>query len=279
MPTLSGQFPDAPLAELRDVLGVFRHLWAARHPRERRELHWHRPGTVWAMDFTKARHAIDGTHGYLLAVRDLASGLQLAWRPLRSPDAAAVVAELRMLFTIHGAPVVLKSDNGSPFFAALTKALFATWQVWPLYSPPGMPRYNGSIEASIGSLKNWTDYMAYLAGHAGDWKMADCEHALDEANRVARPRGRHGLTPEQAWAERRPVTLSEHEAFGAKVRRCEAQVRGFKGITLDANLDHYEQAELHRGVLQQVLLESGLLTITRRRIPQTFCGQKVANIR
>ena len=123
--------------------------------------------------------------------------------------------------------------------------------------------------------------MAYLAGHAGDWKMADCEHALDEANRVARPRGRHGLTPEQAWAGAAgPVTLSEHEAFKAlKVRRCEAQVRGFKGITLDANLDHYEQAELHRGVLQQVLLESGLLTITRRRIPQTFCGQKVANIR
>ena len=153
MPTLSGQFPDAPLAELRDVLGVFRHLWAAHASAlSARELYWHRPGTVWAMDFTKAHHAIDGTHGYLLAVRDLASGLQLAWRPLRSPDAAAVVAELRMLFTIHGAPVVLKSDNGSPFFAALTKALFATWQVWPLYSPPGMPCYNGSISRPASDL-------------------------------------------------------------------------------------------------------------------------------
>ncbi len=121
--------------------------------------------------------------------------------------------------------------------------------------------------------------MAHLAGHVGDWTMSDCERALEEANRVAHSRGRHGPTPEQAWRERRPVTLSEHEAFRAGCRRCEAQVRGFKGIALDAILDHYEQAEIHRGVLQQVLLESGLLTITRRRIPQMFYGQKVANIR
>ena len=186
-----------------------------------RELHWHRPGTVWAMDFTKARRAIDGTHGYLLAVRELASGL-------RRGVAAAALAGCGSsgggtAHAVHDprCAVVLKSDNGSPFFAALTKGgFFATWQVWPRYSPPGMPRYNGSIEASIGSLKNWTDYMAYLAGHAGDWKMADCEHELDEANRVARPRGRHGLTPEQAWAERRPVTLSEQKPL-AWVRRCE----------------------------------------------------------
>jgi hypothetical protein len=96
---------------------------------------------------------------------------------------------------------------------------------------------------------------------------------------VARPRGRHGPTPEQAWSARRPVTTSTRENFGAMVRRYEAQDRACQGVALDAILDHYEQAELHRGVLQQTLLDCGLLTITRRRIPQTFYGQKVANIR
>ena len=84
MPTLSGQFPDArPWPELRDVLGVFAISGRrALHPRERRELHWQRPGTVWAMDFSKARHAIDGTHGYLLAVREPGQRLAAAaWRP------------------------------------------------------------------------------------------------------------------------------------------------------------------------------------------------------
>lgn len=279
MPTLSGQFPDVPLAELRDLLGVYRHLWDALHPRERNHLIWHRAGTVWAMDFSEPRHAIDGTLGYLLAVRDLASGLQLAWRPLASPDAASVVAELQLLFTIHGAPLVLKSDNGSPFFAGVTQALLASWKVWALYSPPGQPRYNGSIEASIGSLKNRTDHMAYRADHVGIWTTADVELALENANRFARPRGRHGLTPEQAWALRRPPTLSERETFGAKVRHLEAQARTRDRIALDADLDHYKQAAIHRRVLQQVLVESELLTITRRRIPQTFYGQKVANIR
>jgi hypothetical protein len=80
------------------------------------------------------------------------------------------------------------------------------------------------------------------------------------------------------WASRRPPTLTEREAFGAAVRRLEAQLRAQDGIALEAALDHYEQAALHRRVLQQVLVERGLLTITRRRIPQTFYGQKVANI-
>jgi hypothetical protein len=42
--------------------------------------------------------------------------------------------------------------------------------------------------------------------------------------------------------------------------------------------DHYEEAALYRRVLTQVLVERGLLTMTRRRIPQKFFGQKVAII-
>jgi Integrase core domain len=278
MPTLTGAFAGLPAAELRDLLRLFRHLWIGQHPRQRSVLHWHQLGTVWAMDFTKVKHLIDGIYPYIFAVRDLASGLQLAWRPVLALDAATAQAELEVLFTIHGAPWVLKSDNGSAFLAASTKRQLGCWQVWPLYSPPGQPGYNGAIEASIGSLKKRTQHAAYLAGHAGDWTTADLDCARAFANQVARPRGAAGPTPEQMWESRRPPTLAEREAFGAAVRQLEERIRAQAGIAPEAPLEHYEQAALHRRVLTQVLVERGLLTITRRRLPQTFYGQKVANI-
>jgi hypothetical protein len=66
-------------------------------------LHGHGPwvgSTVWAMDFTKAKHPIDGIYPYLFAVRDLASGLQLTWRPVPDLEAATAQAEgMAPLFT------------------------------------------------------------------------------------------------------------------------------------------------------------------------------------
>jgi Integrase core domain len=278
MPTLSGAFGGLPAAELRELLWVFRHLWAGQHPRESNVLHWHQVGAVWAMDFTKVQCAIDGIYPYVFAVRDLASGMQLAWRPVLDLQAATAQAELEVLFTIHGAPLVLKSDNGSAFRAASTKAQLGRWQVWPLYSPPGQPGYNGAIEASIGSLKKRTQHAAYLACHAGAWTTADLDRARELANQVARPRGATGPTPQEAWQSRRPPSLAERAAIAPDVGRLEEQIRIQTGIAPQTPLDHYQQAELHRRVLQQVLVERGLLTITRRRLPQTFYGQKVANI-
>jgi transposase InsO family protein len=278
LPTLTGRFGTVPQAELRELLLVFRHLWVQQHPRQRCVLQWHAPGTVWAMDFTKVAQPIDGLYPYVFAVRDLASGQQLAWRPVLDTKANTAQAELELLFTIHGAPVVLKSDNGSAFLAESTKNKLGRWQVWPLYSPPGQPGYNGAIEASIGSLKKRTQHAAYLAGHAGYWTSADLDRARQLANERARPRGGQGPTPQELWESRRPPTLDERTAFGAAVRRLENHVRALDGIALEAPLDHYEQAALHRRVLQEVLVERGLLTIMRRRLPQTFYGQKVANI-
>jgi hypothetical protein len=209
MPTLQGEFAGLPAAELRDLLRVYRRLWVSQHPRHSNVLQWHQVGTVWSMDFTTASQPIDGLYPYVLAVRDLGSGLQLAWRSVLDTTARAVQAELEVLFTIHGAPLVMKSDNGSAFRAASTKRQLGCWQVWPLYSPPGQPGYNGAIEASIGSLKKRTQQAAYLAGHAGVWTTADLDSARQLANQVARPRGASGPTPEQLWQSRRPPTLAE----------------------------------------------------------------------
>jgi hypothetical protein len=82
-------------------------------------------------------------------VRDLASGCQLLWQPLRAANAEAVVHALALLCAWHGAPLVLKSDNGFAFAAEVTRTLLHQAGVIILFSPPYWPRYNGAIEAGI----------------------------------------------------------------------------------------------------------------------------------
>jgi hypothetical protein len=62
------------------------------------------------------------------------------------------------------------------------------------------------------------------------------------------------------------------------VRRLETEARCAGGIALDADLDHYQQAALHRRVLESALVQHGYLSITRRPIPQQLFGRKVAMI-
>jgi transposase InsO family protein len=278
LPTLQASFPTLARAELRDLLACYRHLWSHLHPRQQVACHWHVPGLVWAMDFTEVRRPIDGRWRYVLAVRDLASGLQLTWRPVPGPTVAALLPELQLLFTIYGAPLVVKSDNGSAFRAADLKGFLQRWQVWPLYSPPGAPWYNGAIEASIRSLKIWTEYEAWRNGHADAWASADLDAARAFANTLSRPRRLAGRAPAEVWESRRPPSQEVRDDFGVCVRHLEAEARRAQGIPLDAALDHYDQAALHRRVLESVLVEHGYLSITRRRLPQRLFGKSVAKI-
>jgi transposase InsO family protein len=279
LPTLRATFPTLARAELEELLGCYRHLWRATHPRGQYKLHWQVSGTVWAMDFTEVRQPIDAQYRYVFAVRDLASGLQLAWRAVPDLTLAAAVPELTLLFTVYGAPLVLKSDNGSAFRAEGLKAFLGRWGVWPLYSPPATPWYNGAIEASIGACKARTQFEAWRQGHEDGWTSTDLESARDLANTTARPRGPRGPTPAEAWAARRPLGDDERTVFAAAVERLEAAARSEQGIAPEADLDHYDQAALHRRVLKSALVQGGYLLLTRRRIPQRLFGPKRASIR
>ena len=50
------------------------------------------------------------------------------------------VAALKELFQQHGAPLVLKADNGSACIGARFRALLEEYGVTALYSPPHTPR-------------------------------------------------------------------------------------------------------------------------------------------
>jgi transposase InsO family protein len=221
---LRGQFPELPRAELADLLTRYRRVWQRRHGQVLHVLHWQRPGAVWAMDYAEPPLPLEEGYTALLAVRDLASGQQLLWLPVAEATATTTAAALLWLFTLHGAPLVLKMDNGSPFVAAATRELLAQWQVVPLYSPPRRPQYNGAIEAGIGALKARTHYQAARGGHPGQWTLADTEGAREEANTLGRPWGARGPTPAERWEGRQRVSAAERGAFAATVARLEDEV-------------------------------------------------------
>ena len=111
------------------------------------------------------------------------------------------------------------------------------------------------------------------------WTSADLDAARALANDLSRPRGLRGPTPMEAWDARRPPTAAERDAFAVRVEGLEESARIRKGLALDVELEHYDQAALHRGVLQQALVECGYLSFTRRRLPQLFFGKKAASFR
>ncbi|HLW65128.1 MAG TPA: transposase family protein [Gemmataceae bacterium] len=276
LPSLRTYFPDLARAELDDLLKDYRHQWRAANPRLLHRLHWQRAGAVWAIDFAEAPSLIDGCYGYVLAVRDLASGQTLLWQPVETLTAKVVVRELRLLFMLHGAPLVLKSDNGSAFIADVLRWELQRWGVGPLFSPPHCPEYNGAIEASIGALKRRTELQCLLLGHPNVWTSA----ALDAARRAAngaQTKRLKGQMPEQIWEARRVVTAEERAAFQATVARCRAEERAQRGLAAEAALSRKQEASVDRVAYRRALVAHDLLLFRRRRILPPITRPKVTS--
>ena len=278
LPTLQASFPELPRAELRDLLGRYRRVWRTRYHSTIQVLEWTQPGRVWALDFAEPPCAIDNTWPYLLAVRDLASGQQLLWLPVADETAATVVRELELLFTRHGAPLVLKADNGSAFVAGALKRLACVWGVHLLYSPAWRPSYNGAIEAGIGALKTRTHWQAAHAGHPEIWTSADVEAARQQANELARPRGAHGGSPDLTWQARAPMGEQERARFQSTVTALVPEARRGLGLTEAQELTHKEESTMMREAIRRALVAHDLLLFRRRRIPLPILRRTAARI-
>jgi transposase InsO family protein len=274
LPTLRTHFPDLLRAELHDLRTRYRRVWRRRHQEPWRVLHWQTPGHVWAMDFTEWPARVDGRDRYLLAVRDLASGAQLLWQPVPAPTAIEVRAALATLFVQYGAPLVLKSDNGSAFGAAPVPELLADFGVESLFSPPHVPQYNGAIEAGIGSLKTRTNQQAARHGRPGQWSSDDLAAAQCEANATARPHGANGPTPEERWAARKPQNPEERTLFRAMGDRLRQEL----DAESDPPQDERQRRARDRQAIRRALEQHGELLYTRRRIPLPIPRPNAASI-
>lgn len=266
VPRLRRAFSDVARSELEELQALERARRRSRRDEYSHRLLWHRPGTVWAMDYAEPPLPIDGVYRALLSVRDLASGKQLAWLPVPAPTADQAVAGLEALFRAHGAPLVLKSDNGSPFTAERTVALLAAYDVVPLLSPPYTPRYNGACEAGIGSLKTRTHHRAALEGRPGLWSSEDVEAARRMADEEHYPRRLRGLTAAEAWQARTPPTEDERRRFRDVVAEHRGEIRKQRGHLLEEDLGRARQASIDRRAVSRALVELGYLSLLRSNI-------------
>ena len=117
------------------------------------------PNEVWTIDFKGEFKLGDTTMCYPLTVRDAASRYVLAVDGKRSTQGAGVAMTVERLFTEHGLPRCIRSDNGSPF-AGTGLGRLSVMSVWWLRQgisidliTPGRPGENGSHEQMHRVLK------------------------------------------------------------------------------------------------------------------------------
>ena len=111
------------------------------------------PNHVWAYDFVQDR-THDGRTIRMLTVIDEFTRECLAIevaRRLRHDDVLQVLAEL---FTRHGPPDHIRSDNGSEFTAIAVREWLPRLGVKTLYIEPGSPWENGYNESFNGKLRD-----------------------------------------------------------------------------------------------------------------------------
>jgi hypothetical protein len=270
--------PFNPIASLRRLCpGLARrevHELRSRYRRRLRligrataqALTWHRPGAVWAMDYTEVPWRVDGAEKYVLSVRDLASGYQLLALVTERADARTTRQALALLFVEHGAPLVIKSDNGSHFVEAAVRALLDEHRVLHLRSPAGWPAYNGACESGIHWLKARALQFAVREGRAhvsaGD---------LSAAQSLGNDRLRRVLdterTPTQVWGVRHPITDCERHELSLVFARLELEARTSRGYHSATQLSDSQRAEVEREAISRALHERGLLSTRRRSIP------------
>jgi transposase InsO family protein len=259
-------FPKLARREIQSLHARFRRHCRQDGQRLLHVLHWHRPGAVWAMDHAEPPRPIDGRWPYILAVRDLATGCQLAWLPVLDESAESTIDALQWLFLEHGPPLVLKSDNGSGFIAEETDRFLDSWQVLPLFSPPYTPEYNGAIEAGNGALKTCTHEQAAREGRAGQWTAEDLEAARHMANELHYPWGWSGPNRREAFAARTRISEETVSSFRCNVEKLRIEERTKQNYPLDTDLGHAAQAAIDRVAIGRALVEHGILTFTRRSI-------------
>ncbi len=263
IPTLKRHFPDVTRAALHEL----RQSWDEEHEVEPARLVWSAPGSVWTADFTETPVPVDGSFDHVLLIRDLASRFILLAAPAAEQSADVVTLHCRQLFGRHGAPLVLKTDNGSAFIAAGTRAVCRDHAVLNLLSPPLTPQYNGCIEASAGQFKTRVATLARL--HAcDDWTSDILEAARHSANAFAGVKSPSAPSPAEQWRDRKPIEPERRSALAAlvedkttKITQSIQRERAEKRLPIE--LTAACRATVARTATRQALVELGYLQIRR----------------
>jgi transposase InsO family protein len=256
IPTLRGLLPGAARGALERHLRVYR----LGHRRRRRarlyQLNWRHPGAVWAIDLANPYEPVDGQGRVVLAVRDLASRFTVGWIALARGSCREVSEVIERLMRRNGAPLVLKSDNGSPFTGVAFKSTLARFGVVHLRSPHAWPQYNGACEAGIGVLKALTDTAAAGRGDPEYWSSDDLEEARARANELSRRIEKRQVSAEKEWRLRTRILATQRRRLRLAIARHTDPLR-----TSESGPRSWR---LRRKAIQEALRELGFLEVTSR---------------
>lgn len=265
VPTLQNYFPEATRAALEDLKRRYRRIECRRSLIH--VLYWRRVGAVWAADFSDPPAPIEGRYEHLANVRDLAGQDQLSSLPVYDEKAETALLVLECLVQYHGAPLVLKVDNGSAFRSHEMRKWAAGHGIFLLYSPPRTPEYNGAVEAGTGAINTRAQHHAARHDRPWEWTCDDVEAARLQANETGRPFGPHGPTPDEKWHTREPIRQEERSAFANEYKHQLEHERLDRGIPDGNQLQGRERDQIERAALVRTLVQLGFFSIRRRRIP------------
>lgn len=108
---------------------------------------------VWSYDFLFEQTANGGTIK-MLTVLDIFTRECLAIVPARRITARGVIDVLERLFSIHGTPEFIRSDNGPEFVAEQIQKWLQASGVKTQYIEPGAPWQNAHIESFHDKLRD-----------------------------------------------------------------------------------------------------------------------------
>lgn len=259
---------------LEDLKARWRYAAHRRGGRLCGVVEWLHAGTVWAADWTQPDCKIDGLYERVLVVRDLASGMCLAALACEREDGDQVARVLAILIQRHGAPAVVKRDNGGSLGTDAVDCVLSAHGILGLNSPPGTPGYNGACEAGIGSLKVHAHHHASVCGRALAWTCDDLEAARVQVNARVHETG---LSAADIWSTRRPLGERERERLWSRYRTHWQAEHAARGIAAARVLARHEKASLDRAAISRALEEEGLVRFGSRWIRPPIRGRKVAD--
>ena len=85
-------------------------------------------------------------------------------------------------------------------------------------------------------------------------------------NRLGRPWGHRGLTPEEVRQKRKPIALPQRSQLQTTVDRYRQEERAKKGISDEAVLGNAAQASVDRVAISRAMQQHGYLRVTRRLV-------------
>jgi len=206
---------------------------------------WLLPNTAWAIDDTQ----FDADQRWIQTIRVLHS--RYTFEPLTGelPHGEAIAEHLENLFRRHGAPLILKRDNGSNLNHTKVNEVLARWGVIALNSPAACPRYNGAVE---NAQKDWDRFLCETQKSDSETFALQCAKAAHELNHQSRG----------VLKSRIPCTVYHQKKLTLNRRQRENAFQEVKAKTLELILKEDQPADrAYRNAVQSWLHANNLITI------------------